>query len=416
MSERQRIELYCLCWNDARMLPHFFRHYDDIVDRYYIYDNGSTDGSLDMLAAHGRVEVTHFDTPGDSFVAEELRLSETIWQTARGRADWVLVIDIDEHIYHTDLKGYLRDCAEKGITAIDAIGYEMVSDAFPAGREPLYEQVTEGVRADKQDKLVAFNPDAVIKSNYQPGRHEANPEGRIVRPARREVQLLHFKHLGMDYLTRRSGELLTGLKDGDIERDWGIQYTWNRDQIAEHFENLKQAALPVPGLGVLSHIGRDEIDDEETIRQSGLFDTEWYLRMYKDIKEHETDPLAHYCSHGWHEGRRPNFYFDTELYLLRNPKVAREGRNPLVHYATIGQQRDQRPSDLFFPRWYRRKHGLSDDQSALRHYLEERGSRKLSPMPEFDVAAYCAENEAALDGVVDPFEHYVTARAEEDEG
>ena len=26
--------LYCLCWNEAPMLPHFFRHYDPLVDRY----------------------------------------------------------------------------------------------------------------------------------------------------------------------------------------------------------------------------------------------------------------------------------------------------------------------------------------------------------------------------------------------
>ena len=232
MTRRQRIELYCLCWNDARMLPHFFRRYDDIVDRYFIMDNGSTDGSLEMLAAHGRVEVTHFDTPGDSFVAEETRLSEVMWNPARGRADWALVVDIDEHIYHPDLRAYLQSCTDKGVTIVEAIGYEMVSDLFPDGDAPLYQQVELGVRSDKQDKLVAFNPDAVEKSNYQPGRHEAYPEGRIVRPDAREVQLLHFKHLGLDYLARRSGELRTGLKDGDLEKQWGVQYTWTRRQIA----------------------------------------------------------------------------------------------------------------------------------------------------------------------------------------
>ena len=65
-----KIHLYCLCWNDARMLPYFFRHYDDIVERYFIFDNGSTDGSLALLDSHPRVETTHFEVPGDSFVDE----------------------------------------------------------------------------------------------------------------------------------------------------------------------------------------------------------------------------------------------------------------------------------------------------------------------------------------------------------
>src|SRR5690242_2946962 len=47
-----RVHLYALCWNDAYMLPYFFRHYDSFVDRYIIFDDGSTDRSLDILRRH----------------------------------------------------------------------------------------------------------------------------------------------------------------------------------------------------------------------------------------------------------------------------------------------------------------------------------------------------------------------------
>src|ERR1700733_7363954 len=107
---RQRIHLFCLCWNDARMLPFFFRHYDKIVDKYFIYDNGSTDGSIAMLEKHGRVEISHFES-GDSFVEEERRLGDTMWRDSD--ADWVIITDIDEHIYHPDLTGYLKRCRDQ---------------------------------------------------------------------------------------------------------------------------------------------------------------------------------------------------------------------------------------------------------------------------------------------------------------
>src|ERR1700674_2634594 len=128
MPATPRIDLYCLCWNDARMLPHFFRHYDPIVDRDFIFDNGSTDDSLDILDAHDRVTVRHFDVTGDSFVDVERRMSDTVWRQSRGMAEWVIVIDIDEFIYHPDLKAYLQRCALSGITTLRGIGYEMVSD------------------------------------------------------------------------------------------------------------------------------------------------------------------------------------------------------------------------------------------------------------------------------------------------
>ena len=38
------VHLYTICWDEADMLGFFFRHYDSWVDRYVIYDDGSTEG------------------------------------------------------------------------------------------------------------------------------------------------------------------------------------------------------------------------------------------------------------------------------------------------------------------------------------------------------------------------------------
>src|SRR4029450_5864723 len=52
-----RVHLYATCWNEIRLLGFFFRHYDPVVQRYVIFDDGSTDGSLDLLRGppEGRV-------------------------------------------------------------------------------------------------------------------------------------------------------------------------------------------------------------------------------------------------------------------------------------------------------------------------------------------------------------------------
>ena len=42
------------------------------------------------------------------------------------------------------------------------------------------------------------------------------------------------------------------------------------------------------------------------LRRTGLFDTEWYLKTYKDVAEAAADPLRHYVAHGALEGREPN--------------------------------------------------------------------------------------------------------------
>ena len=107
-----KIDLYTRCWNDAHMLGFMFRNYDDLVQRYVVYDDGSTDGSLDILAAHPKVEIRDqaaYRNPSSRILAA-LSLLETCWHESRGRADWVIVCDIDEHLYHPKIDLYLNAC------------------------------------------------------------------------------------------------------------------------------------------------------------------------------------------------------------------------------------------------------------------------------------------------------------------
>jgi serralysin len=48
------------------------------------------------------------------------------------------------------------------------------------------------------------------------------------------------------------------------------------------------------------------------------------------------NPLDHYRSVGWKEGRDPSAGFDTLGYLAANPDVAAAGVNPLDHFLQFG--------------------------------------------------------------------------------
>ena len=409
MAAKISIDLYCLCWNDARMLPHFFRHYDTLVDRYFILDNGSTDASLEILQSHPKVTVSHFDVSGDSFVDEERRLSDSIWRKSKNAADWVIMVDIDEFIFRPDLKEYLGRCTEAGVTAIRAIGYEMVADFFPTDGTPLTTSVTLGVRSAGHDKLCIFNPAALTETHFEPGRHKANPKGRVVWPERPEVLMLHYKQLGVEYTIRRSAELRQGLKGGDLENGWGKQYLWGAAEIADRWAKLRADAGPVPGLGTLSRIDSVDYDEDHAVAESGLFDAAWYLASYPDVVAEDANALSHFCIHGWKEGRKPNFYFQPEEYLQNNPAVRDSGRNPLLHYFVQGERAGSKPSPWFDPIWYRDHYQLDEAASPLAHYLANRSSGRFSPNPDFDVLQYCAAHPRDADGSGDPFEEHVLA-------
>jgi hypothetical protein len=401
----QKIELYCLCWNDARMLPYFFRHYDQIVDKYFIFDNGSTDRSLSILEKHEKVDLSHFDVEGDSFCEEECRLCDSIWLGSD--ADWVIIPDIDEHIYHPDLRGYLRECADTGITAIESIGYEMISEAFPSESDRLVETVTVGTRSIGHDRLCIFNPRQIAETNFSMGRHRASPTGHVEWPEYPEVLLLHYKQLGLEYPIARSAQLRQGLRPLDLEKQWGVHYTWSAEEITEKWNEIHAVSGPVPGLGELSHIPPAvSFRDDHIVKRSGLFDGEWYLNAYPDVKEASANAFTHYCSYGWKEDRRPNFYFDPEWYCENYPELCTPGRNALCDYVESGERKGASPSPLFDTSWYRNEHSLDVEVSPLRHYLVRRLTGAVSPIPDFDVADYCHRHPEVLATGKDPFEDY----------
>jgi hypothetical protein len=49
------VRLYATGWNEEKMLPYFFPHYDTLVSRYFVFDDGFTDRSVDLLNAHPKV-------------------------------------------------------------------------------------------------------------------------------------------------------------------------------------------------------------------------------------------------------------------------------------------------------------------------------------------------------------------------
>lgn len=237
-----QVHVYALCWNEERMLPYFFRHYEQVADRFIIYDNHSSDSSPDLLRAHGKVTLKTFSVEGESFVDAARRMYDSIWMESRGSADWVIVCNVDEHYYHPDLRHYLQECRAAGSTVVPALAYEMVSDTFPDGPGRLCDQVRVGARAPYMDKTGIFNPDAVESIDYGVGRHYARPVGRIACAPAGDVKLLHFKYLGLPYLRARYAELGARLRRLDRENRWGYQYFWNESELSESFARTRESA------------------------------------------------------------------------------------------------------------------------------------------------------------------------------
>lgn len=79
------------------------------------------------------------------------------------------------------------------------------------------------------------------------------------------------------------------------------------------------------------------IKDYFLLKQSSLFDEAYYCLQYPDVRQADVDPLWHFTSFGWKEGRNPSSLFDTKNYIQENPEVLYANINPLIYYIKTGR-------------------------------------------------------------------------------
>ena len=96
--------------------------------------------------------------------------------------------------------------------------------------------------------------------------------------------------------------------------------------------------------------------DYEEVLQSNLFDAEYYLDRYPDIRVEGVDPLQHYLTSGWRESRNPNMLFDAKWYVSVHADVREEGGNPLLHYIRCGAEQMRDTSLAYLPTTFQDPH------------------------------------------------------------
>ncbi|GLV23546.1 hypothetical protein TomMM35A_33840 [Sphingobium sp. TomMM35A] len=82
---------------------------------------------------------------------------------------------------------------------------------------------------------------------------------------------------------------------------------------------------------------RDGVDPHVYDVIASAFDINFYLSSYPDIRDAGVDPVWHYAISGWMEGRDPSLNFSTRYYLETYPDIGDAGVNPFYHFLVSGK-------------------------------------------------------------------------------
>jgi hypothetical protein len=184
-------------------------------------------------------------TDQTSWVLSAKAFYDSCWFASRGVADWVIVSNIDEHLYHADMRAYLEKCRAAGITMVPALGYQMIAPSFPSKDALLWRDVRRGVPWAMMNKGGIINPNAIEHVNFAPGRHRATFGGVVRLPDKDEVLNLHYKYLGFDYVFARHREQSKRLLETDGQNRWGHKYFWDAETLQRDIAEMADRSVDV---------------------------------------------------------------------------------------------------------------------------------------------------------------------------
>jgi len=234
-----KIHLYSLAWNEEKLIPHFMKYYARFCEKIVVYDNESTDRTPAIVRSFPQGEVRTWSSGNQNDEQLKLDIKNTAYKESRGKADWVIVCDADEFLYHPRLVAKLGQYRFWGINFPKVEGFQMVpDDVVGEDIDDLPARYRQGVPYANLDKRIVFDP--VLDVEYDAGAHHAKPSPGARESLGRSLKLLHYKMLNLDYYVERNRTLGGRLSELSKQKGWGVHYVRSREQMEQNYRDYCQ--------------------------------------------------------------------------------------------------------------------------------------------------------------------------------
>jgi hypothetical protein len=219
-------------------MPHLLNYYSNFCQKITFYDNESTDNTINIINSFDRceTEIITYSTNGEIRDDIYVQIKNSCWKGID--ADFVIIIDSDEFLYHDNLLDFLTN---NKFDVYYPTGYNMISNYFPEDYSKLIsDQVTLGNYCKNYSKSVIFNPKTIKDINYGIGAHESNPIGHteINIYTGSDLKLLHYKNLGFDYRYNKNSAYGKTLSSYNQINRFGWHYNMTEDEQYAEFVDL----------------------------------------------------------------------------------------------------------------------------------------------------------------------------------
>jgi len=198
------IHVYTFCYNNAPTLPFIIDYWKRFATKVVVYDNMSTDNSLELLKPYKWIEVRGFDT-NDTYCPDKIQqIKNECYKECRDKnVDYVFVCDIDEFpLYGDNLMHILSEEKKDGVKVFYSDFYDMLGDKFPEYDENLVQNHTgfKIVKNTNVRKIHMFDPAIDVSFNDYGTLCDTDQEYKSS-----SLMVMHMQLFGLQaYITRQT--------------------------------------------------------------------------------------------------------------------------------------------------------------------------------------------------------------------
>lgn len=253
--EKIKVCIIVLCKNEMDILPFVRKYWERISADVIVYDNGSTDGSLEYLSSIPYVTIRHFDSDGHNDIIHK-EVKERAYIEYKNDYDIIIITDMDEVFFFDDFKAVSEAFIDGGYNILMTPIISLCEDFKPPYSEDKYlhqlchkfyrQRMNHMKGFDDFSKLSIFNTKVTDKVEMSVGQHyvKTSPDMKIML-SNNGFNLHIDKGFGLDYKYKVRQRMYANLSDTNKRYGMAIEYADSYEKLEREYKNNQENSFDI---------------------------------------------------------------------------------------------------------------------------------------------------------------------------
>jgi hypothetical protein len=224
-------------------------------DKLIVYDNQSSDNTVELLKKYPFVEIRTLNTGGSKSNQMIIDVKNRVWKEFKNEKDaWMFVSDFDEVVYYDGiLKEYLKAMGDEGYNYLNQDMVQTICENFQDKEKLVHETCDCGSFWGNSNvggcKMTLFKINDFVSITYSPGAHSVRvklKENLCLKSLNdKKIKSFHLKFIDKNYCLERKHLAKKRRGPEDIRRGFGVQYERPDSEFLNEWDKMRKASINI---------------------------------------------------------------------------------------------------------------------------------------------------------------------------